>query len=256
MPGWTACSASSRTARPDGSWWSRTATWWGSSPHRTWPAGCAGGGHSKAALVCVDRSWLDTRWPAYFTRRWRPTAARQAAGRSTVLLVLAVMDNHGRREGGTMSRLDDTAVAEGLQRLPGWERRGNQILKTFVRKDFANAITFVNEVAEAAEAAGHQPDIDIRWNKATPGPLQPRRGWADRQRLPTRRPHPGTRPAHPARLTDRRARIEALDHQGVAILRRGRSTPPRGAMTDATSVHGPWPEVAAVGCQRGQLGQL
>jgi 4a-hydroxytetrahydrobiopterin dehydratase len=77
------------------------------------------------------------------------------------------MDNHGRREGGTMSRLDDTAVEEGLQRLPGWERRGNQILKTFVRKDFANAITFVNEVADAAEAAGHHPDIDIRWNKVT-----------------------------------------------------------------------------------------
>jgi 4a-hydroxytetrahydrobiopterin dehydratase len=81
--------------------------------------------------------------------------------------VLAVMDNHGRREGGTMSRLDDTAVEKGLQRLPGWERRGNQILKTFVRKDFANAITFVNEVADAAEAAGHHPDIDIRWNKVT-----------------------------------------------------------------------------------------
>ena len=27
-------------------------------------------------------------------------------------------------------------------------------------------------------------------------------------------------------------------------------------MTDATSVHGPWPEVTAVGCQRGHLGQL
>jgi 4a-hydroxytetrahydrobiopterin dehydratase len=77
------------------------------------------------------------------------------------------MDNHGRREEGTMSRLDDTAVEEGLQRLPGWERRGNQILKTFVRKDFANAIMFVNEVADAAEAAGHHPDIDIRWNKVT-----------------------------------------------------------------------------------------
>ena len=66
-----------------------------------------------------------------------------------------------------MPRLDDTAIDEGLQRLPGWERRGNQILKTFVRTDFANAITFVNEVADAAEAAGHHPDIDIRWNKVT-----------------------------------------------------------------------------------------
>ena len=38
-----------------------------------------------------------------------------------------------------MSRLDDTAVEEGLQRLPGWERRGNEIVKTFTGEDFAHA---------------------------------------------------------------------------------------------------------------------
>jgi 4a-hydroxytetrahydrobiopterin dehydratase len=70
-------------------------------------------------------------------------------------------------KGGAMPLLDDTAVEEGLQRLPGWERRGNEIVKTFVRKDFANAMTFVNEIAGAAETAGHHPDIDIRWNKVT-----------------------------------------------------------------------------------------
>jgi 4a-hydroxytetrahydrobiopterin dehydratase len=66
-----------------------------------------------------------------------------------------------------MPRLDDTAVEEGLARLPGWERRGNQIVKTFVREDFAQAMVFVNGVAGAAEAAGRHPDIDIRWNKVT-----------------------------------------------------------------------------------------
>jgi 4a-hydroxytetrahydrobiopterin dehydratase len=66
-----------------------------------------------------------------------------------------------------MPPLDDTAVEEGLQHLPGWERRGHQIVKTFARADFAHAITFVTEVADAAEAAGHHPDIDIRWNKVT-----------------------------------------------------------------------------------------
>ena len=66
-----------------------------------------------------------------------------------------------------MPRLDDTAIEDGLRRLPGWERRGNQIVKTFVHEDFAHAMTFVNEVASAAEAAGHHPDIDIRWNKVT-----------------------------------------------------------------------------------------
>jgi 4a-hydroxytetrahydrobiopterin dehydratase len=113
-----------------------------------------------------------------------------------------------------MPRLDDPAVEEGLQRLPGWERRGNEIVKTFVRKDFAHAMTFVNQVAGAAEAAGHHPDI--RWNKVTLAPRQPCQGRADRKRLPTGRPHPGAGPAHPAHLTDRRGRIEGLDHQGVA----------------------------------------
>jgi 4a-hydroxytetrahydrobiopterin dehydratase len=76
-------------------------------------------------------------------------------------------DNRLRLEGGAMSRLDDAEVAEGLQRLPGWERRGNEIAKTFTRQDFARAMVFVNQVAAAAEAAGHHPDIDIRWNKVT-----------------------------------------------------------------------------------------
>jgi 4a-hydroxytetrahydrobiopterin dehydratase len=79
----------------------------------------------------------------------------------------AMADNHVRAEGGTMPRLDDTAVEEGLRRLPGWERRGSQIVKSFTREDFAHAMVFVNEVAAAAEAAGHHPDIDIRWNKVT-----------------------------------------------------------------------------------------
>ena len=66
-----------------------------------------------------------------------------------------------------MPLLDDAAVEKGLKRLPGWERRGNEIVRTFVRKDFMRAISFVRQVADAAETAGHHPDIDIRWNKVT-----------------------------------------------------------------------------------------
>jgi 4a-hydroxytetrahydrobiopterin dehydratase len=80
---------------------------------------------------------------------------------------LAMADNRLRPEGGAMPRLNDAAVTEGLQHLPGWERRSNQIVKTFTREDFAHAMVFVNEIATAAEAAGHHPDIDIRWNKVT-----------------------------------------------------------------------------------------
>jgi 4a-hydroxytetrahydrobiopterin dehydratase len=66
-----------------------------------------------------------------------------------------------------MPKLDDTAIEEGLQHLPGWERRGSEIIKTFTREDFAQVMMFVNEVATAAEAAGHHPGIDIRWNTVT-----------------------------------------------------------------------------------------
>jgi 4a-hydroxytetrahydrobiopterin dehydratase len=93
---------------------------------------------------------------------WRPPAACE------LLCSGCRYDGQSRSsEGGTTPRLDDTAVEEGLQHLPGWERRGDEIVKTFVRDDFAHAMVFVNEIAGAAEAAGHHPDINIRWNKVT-----------------------------------------------------------------------------------------
>jgi 4a-hydroxytetrahydrobiopterin dehydratase len=70
----------------------------------------------------------------------------------------------GRRSHATAGRRRRRG---GSADLPGWERHGDQIVKTFVCEDFARAMVFVNEVASAAEAAGHHPDIDIRWNKVT-----------------------------------------------------------------------------------------
>ncbi len=66
-----------------------------------------------------------------------------------------------------MDLLDDATIEAALDKLPGWERDGDQIVKTYVLDDFRSAILFVDRVAEAAESAGHHPDIDIRWNKVT-----------------------------------------------------------------------------------------
>jgi 4a-hydroxytetrahydrobiopterin dehydratase len=66
-----------------------------------------------------------------------------------------------------MDLLDGAAIKAALDRLPGWERNGDQIVKTYTFDDFHSAMTFVDRVAEAAEAAEHHPDIDIRWNKVT-----------------------------------------------------------------------------------------
>jgi 4a-hydroxytetrahydrobiopterin dehydratase len=138
---------------------------------------------SNGPLVCVHLSSRLTRAGLRIPRAdgIAPAAAGPLSGFALVALLFspipAMADNPGPPEGGATPRLDDAAVAEGLQRLPGWERRGNQIVKTFAREDFAHAMSFIHEVAGAAEAAGHHPDIDIRWNTVTlPCPATPRAG--------------------------------------------------------------------------------
>jgi len=62
--------------------------------------------------------------------------------------------------------LDDAEIAEALSHLD-WTREGDELVKVVKAKDFAGAMSFVNAVAERAEAANHHPDIDIRWNTVT-----------------------------------------------------------------------------------------
>ncbi|MGH3318607.1 MAG: 4a-hydroxytetrahydrobiopterin dehydratase [Streptosporangiaceae bacterium] len=66
-----------------------------------------------------------------------------------------------------MELLDDAAIEGGVAKLRGWARSGDAIVKVYEHKDFREAIGFVDKVADAAEEAGHHPDIDIRWNKVT-----------------------------------------------------------------------------------------
>jgi 4a-hydroxytetrahydrobiopterin dehydratase len=66
-----------------------------------------------------------------------------------------------------VSRLDEAAVLAALHRSPGWERVGSEIRRTFRFRDFRQALAFVNRIGELAEAAGHHPDIDIRYNTVT-----------------------------------------------------------------------------------------
>ena len=46
-----------------------------------------------------------------------------------------------------------------------WTREGDVLVTTVKLHDFGAALSFVNAVGAAAEAANHHPDIDIRWNK-------------------------------------------------------------------------------------------
>ena len=63
-----------------------------------------------------------------------------------------------------MTRLDEPGVAAALRATPGWERAGSEIRRVYRFTDFRAALAFVNRVGALAEAAGHHPDIDIRYN--------------------------------------------------------------------------------------------
>lgn len=64
-----------------------------------------------------------------------------------------------------MGLLREEEISAALAGLPGWERTGNAIAKTFTLPSFKEAIFFVNTVAGLAEGANHHPDIDIRYRR-------------------------------------------------------------------------------------------
>jgi 4a-hydroxytetrahydrobiopterin dehydratase len=60
--------------------------------------------------------------------------------------------------------LHDDEIATRLEGSE-WRREGNEIVRDWKFKDFAQAMAFVNEVADAAEEANHHPDILLHgWN--------------------------------------------------------------------------------------------
>ena len=65
-----------------------------------------------------------------------------------------------------MEPLSPDAVDDAIADL-GWEREGDRLVLVVERKDFAEAMGFVNTVADLAEARNHHPDFEIHWNKVT-----------------------------------------------------------------------------------------
>jgi len=61
--------------------------------------------------------------------------------------------------------LPDDEVTVRLARLPGWARVGDEIERTYELASFPAAVAFVGRIADAAEAANHHPDLDIRYRK-------------------------------------------------------------------------------------------
>lgn len=66
-----------------------------------------------------------------------------------------------------MIALDEETIAKHLGGVSEWNRAGSSITRLWTFKNFAEAMCFVNAVAELAEKENHHPDITIQWNKVT-----------------------------------------------------------------------------------------
>ena len=63
--------------------------------------------------------------------------------------------------------LSDGEIHQALEQLPGWKQNGKAIERVFQFENFVKAMEFVNQIAEAAEAVNHHPDILIKYNQVT-----------------------------------------------------------------------------------------
>jgi len=69
------------------------------------------------------------------------------------------------------TKLTDEQLAKAMTPLTGTGWRmgigedSRELVRDFAFADFVTAMQFVNRLAQAAESAGHHPDIDIRYNK-------------------------------------------------------------------------------------------
>ena len=61
----------------------------------------------------------------------------------------------------------DSEIKGALAELPGWQRQGNALEKTFDLKGFKAAMAFSGTVGELADRADHHPDIFIQYSKVT-----------------------------------------------------------------------------------------
>ena len=63
--------------------------------------------------------------------------------------------------------LSTEEVKEGLKNLHGWRSVRNYIAKSYDFESFAEAMRFVNSIANIAEKMDHHPDMNIVYTKVT-----------------------------------------------------------------------------------------
>jgi 4a-hydroxytetrahydrobiopterin dehydratase len=60
-----------------------------------------------------------------------------------------------------MAGLSDEEITNALEGLPAWSRDGDALAASFRRKDWRDALAFVNQIGDEAERRDHHPDVCI-----------------------------------------------------------------------------------------------
>ncbi|RMF80292.1 MAG: 4a-hydroxytetrahydrobiopterin dehydratase [Chloroflexi bacterium] len=63
--------------------------------------------------------------------------------------------------------LGEAEITERLAQLPGWERDGDRITKTWQLDSYMAGLAFATAIGTIAEGFDHHPDLHIGWRKVT-----------------------------------------------------------------------------------------
>lgn len=61
--------------------------------------------------------------------------------------------------------LSPEEIESYLKQLKGWSLSDGRLKKTFLFKDFKEALTFTDKVGQLAEEEGHHPVIHLSWGR-------------------------------------------------------------------------------------------
>jgi 4a-hydroxytetrahydrobiopterin dehydratase len=63
--------------------------------------------------------------------------------------------------------LSDAEIVARLSALPGWERDGDLISKTYRTDSYLAGLAFASAIGTLAEAQDHHPELVIGWKRVT-----------------------------------------------------------------------------------------
>lgn len=61
--------------------------------------------------------------------------------------------------------LSPEEIEEALSELSGWKVEDQKLIKTYERKDFADAVSFIVALGFICEKHDHHPELSNVWNK-------------------------------------------------------------------------------------------